>query len=153
VVRSRGPVKLRTPLVERSDLDFLPAVRLATSEEVRRIPLDCSVLEKLNLQGKGHPTRLLSTQGTPSSARKTWPRLNLRMWSILVKMLGRVFGSLLGHPCAFGLGLKPTFSFKGFCLGWVWTKPKAKKRTEVTSQGLSVDPEASFEFSLGFGST
>jgi hypothetical protein len=46
VVRSEGPVKLRFPLVERSDIDFLLAVRPAAPEEVRMIPLDCSVLEK-----------------------------------------------------------------------------------------------------------
>jgi hypothetical protein len=54
---------------------------------------------------------------------------------------------------AFGLGLKPTFSFKGFCLGWVMTKPKSKKRTEAMGQGLPLDLEVGFEFSLGFGST
>jgi hypothetical protein len=70
VVKSERPVKLWIPLVERSDLDFLPAVRPAVPEEVRRIPLDCFVLEKeslgkdllLNLQGKGHPACLLSAQ-------------------------------------------------------------------------------------------
>jgi hypothetical protein len=68
-------------------------------------------------------------------------------------MLGRVFGSLLGHPCAFELGLKPTFSFKGLHQGWVLTKPKAKKQIDVTGEGFPVDAEAGFEFSLGFGST
>jgi len=60
VVRSEGPVKFRFPLVERS-ADFLPTVRPTTLEEVRRISLDYSVLEKeplgkdlpLNLQGQG----------------------------------------------------------------------------------------------------
>jgi hypothetical protein len=33
------------------------------------------------------------------------------------------------------------------------TKPKSKKRIEVTGQGLPLDPEVGFEFSLGFGST
>jgi hypothetical protein len=158
----RSEVKLRTPLIERSGLDFLPAMRPAVSEEVRRIPLDCSVMEKdplgkdllLNLQSKRHPARLLSAQGTPGSTRLlTWPRLNVWTWNILVKVLSQVVGSFVGHPCAFGLALKPTSSVKGFRLGRVLTKPKAKKWTEVTGQGRPVDPEAGFEFSLGFGSS
>jgi hypothetical protein len=56
-------------------------------------------------------------------------------------MMDRSFG--------FGLGL----SFKGFPLGRVLMKPKSKKWTEATSQGLPLDPEAGFEFSAGFGST
>jgi hypothetical protein len=44
-VRSEGTVKLRFPLVERSD-DFLSTLRLAAPEEVRRIPLDYSVLKR-----------------------------------------------------------------------------------------------------------
>jgi hypothetical protein len=59
----------------------------------------------------------------------------------------------LGRSFAFKLGLKPTFSFKGFHLGQVVTKPKTKKYTEVTGQGLPLDPKAGFEFSLGFGSS
>lgn len=59
----------------------------------------------------------------------------------------------MGRSFAFGLGFKPNFSFKGFRLDRVLTKPKAKKRTEVTGQGLHLDPEADFEFSLGFGCT
>jgi hypothetical protein len=46
VLRLEGLVKLQIPLVKRSDLDFLPTMRPATLEEVRRIPLDCSMLEK-----------------------------------------------------------------------------------------------------------
>jgi hypothetical protein len=61
-----------------------------------------------------------------------------------VRLMGRVFGSLMGHSYPFGLGLKPTFSFKGFRLGKVMMKPKSKKQIEVTSQGLPSDPEAGF---------
>jgi hypothetical protein len=43
VVRLEGLVKLRIPMVERRELDLLPAVRLASSEEVR-LAMDCSVL-------------------------------------------------------------------------------------------------------------
>jgi hypothetical protein len=50
VVRSEGPVKLRCLLVERRELGFVPAVRLAVSEEVTPY-LDYSVMEK-NLLGK-----------------------------------------------------------------------------------------------------
>jgi hypothetical protein len=59
----------------------------------------------------------------------------------------------MGRSFAFGLGFKPKFSFKGVHLDRVLTKPKAEKGTEVTGQGLHLDPEAGFEFSLGFGST
>ncbi len=45
---------------------------------------------------------------------------------------------------AFGLGFKPKFSFKGFHLDRVLTKPKSKKRVEVTGQGLLLDLEAGF---------
>lgn len=108
----------------------------------------------LKLQGKEHPSRFLFAHGTPGSARKILPHLNLRTWrNRLVRMMGRVVGSLMGCSFAFGLCLKPTFSFKGFRLGWVMTKPKSKKRIEVMGQGLPLDPEAGFEFSLGFGST
>jgi len=80
----RSEVKLRIPLIERSDLEFLPAVR--PEAPVRRIPLDYSVMEKdllgKDLQVKGHPARLLSAQDTPGSAHLlTWPRLNLRTWN------------------------------------------------------------------------
>lgn len=45
----------------------------------------------LILQGKEHPTRLLSAQGTPGSTRKSLPRLNLRMWrNFLVRLVGQV---------------------------------------------------------------
>jgi hypothetical protein len=70
-----------------------------------------------------------------------------------VRMMGRVVRSLMGRSFAFGLGLKPTFCFKGFRLGWVMTKLKSKKRTKVTGQGLPLDPEAGFELSLGPRST
>jgi hypothetical protein len=161
MVRSKGPIKLRVPLVERRDLDLLPVVRPTASEEVR-LALGCSVMKKepqgkdllLKLQGKEHPVRFLSTQGTPRLARKTLPHLNLCTWrKLLVRMMGQVVGLLMGRSFAFVLGLKPTFSFKGFHLGRVMTKPKSKKRTEVMGQGLPLDPEAGFEFSLGFGST
>jgi hypothetical protein len=87
VVRSKGPVKLGIPLVEWHDLDLLPAVRLAASEEVR-LAMDCYVLEKeslgkdlmLNLQSKGLPARLPSAQGTLGSARKSLPSLKLWTW-------------------------------------------------------------------------
>jgi hypothetical protein len=54
---------------------------------------------------------------------------------------------------AFELGLKPNFSFKSFRLSRVLTKPNSKKQTKVAGQGLPLDPEVGFEFSLGFGST
>jgi hypothetical protein len=160
LVRSKGLVKFQFPLVERR-AKFLSAVRPTALKEVTMIPLDCSMLEKelqgkdlpLNLQGKGRSTRLLSTQGKPSVARKTVPRLNLRTWNFLVKLLSRVFGSLMRHSYAFRLGLKPNFSFKGLRLGRVLTKPKSKKGVEVMGLGLPLDPEASFKCSLGFGST
>jgi hypothetical protein len=140
VVRSEGPVKLQVPLFEGRYLDLLPAVRPAASKE-GRLALDCFVIEKellgkdllLKLQGNEHPSRFLSACGTPGSARKILPHLNLRTWrNRLVRMMGWVVGSLIGCSFAFGLCLKPTFSFKGFRLGWVMTKPKSKKRIKVT---------------------
>jgi len=120
VVRSEGPFKLQISQVERRDLDLLLAVRPAASEV--RLALDCSVLEKkpvgkdllLNLQGKDHHARLLSAQGAPGLVRKSLPRLNLQTWrNILVRFVGQIVGSLMGRSLAFGLGLKPIFSFKG----------------------------------------
>jgi hypothetical protein len=105
VVRSEGPVKVRIPPAKRRELDFLPAVRLATSEEVR-VAMDYSVLEKeplgkdwlLNLQSKGHAARLPSAQGTPGSARKPLPHLKLWTWrNLLVSLVGRVIDSLSGR--------------------------------------------------------
>jgi hypothetical protein len=49
VVRSEGPVKMRCPPVERRELEFILAVRLADSEA--RLALDCSELDK-ELLGK-----------------------------------------------------------------------------------------------------
>jgi hypothetical protein len=98
VVKSKGPVKLRVPLVERRELDLLPTVRPVASEEVR-LTLDCSVMEKerlgkdllLKLQGKEHPTRFLSAEGALGSARKILPRLNVGTWrNLLVRMMGRI---------------------------------------------------------------
>jgi hypothetical protein len=81
----------------------------------------------LNPQGKEHLARFLFAEGTPGLLRKILPRLNLRTWgNLLVRMMGRVVGSLLGRLFAFGLGLKPTFKFKGFRLGRVMTNPKSK---------------------------
>jgi hypothetical protein len=66
--------------------------------------MDCSMLEKeplgkdllLNLQRKEHSARLLSAQGTPGSARKTLPHLNLRTWrNLIVRLVGRVVGSFV----------------------------------------------------------
>jgi hypothetical protein len=121
--------------------------------------MDCSVLKKeplgkelmLNLQSKGHPAHLPSAQGTPGSARKSLPRLKLRSRrNLLVRLWVR---SLMVHSFGFSLSLKPNFSFNDLCLGQVLTKPKSKKWTEVRGQGLPLDPEAGFEFFVGFGST
>jgi hypothetical protein len=49
--------------------------------------------------------------------------------------------------------LIPNFSFKGSCLGRVLTKPKPKKRSRATGQGLPLEPEVGFETSVGFGSS
>jgi len=136
VVRSQGLVMLR---IERRELDLLLVVRLAAPEVVR-LAMDCSVLEKeplgkgLNLQSKGLPARLPSTQGTTGSARKPLPRLKMRTWmNLLVRMVGRVIGSLMGRSVGFGLGLKPNLRFLGFCLGRVLAKPKSKIWIEGTS--------------------
>jgi hypothetical protein len=139
VVRSQGLVMLWIPPVERRELDLLLVVRLAAPEVVR-LAMDCSVLEKeplgkgLNLQSKGLPARLPSTQGTTGSARKPLPRLKMRTWmNLLVRMVGRVIGSLMGRSVGFGLGLKPNLRFLGFCLGRVLAKPKSKIWIEGTS--------------------
>jgi hypothetical protein len=118
-------VKQRVPLVEMLELDLLPTVTPKDSEEAR-MALDCFVMEKkplvkdlpLNPLGKEHPACVLFVQGTPRLARKILPHLNLRMWrNLLMRMMGWVVGSLPSCSFAFGLGLKPTFSFKGFRLG------------------------------------
>jgi hypothetical protein len=70
-----------------------------------------------------------------------------------VRLVGWVFGSLMGRSFGFGLGLIPNLNSKGFHLGWAFAKPKSKKWIEITSQGLPLDPEAGFEFSVEFGST
>jgi hypothetical protein len=154
-------VKQRVPLVEMLELDLLPTVTPKDSEEAR-MALDCFVMEKtplvkdlpLNPLGKEHPACVLFVQGTPRLARKILPHLNLRMWrNLLMRMMGWVVGSLPSCSFAFGLGLKPTFSFKGFRLGRVMTNPKSKKQTEVTGPGLPLDPLVGIEFCLGFGSS
>jgi hypothetical protein len=136
-------------------------VGLASSEEVR-LAMDCSVLEKeplgkdlmLNLHSKGHPACLPPAQGTPVLARKSLPHLKLRAWrNLLVRLVGRVVESLLGRSFGFGLGLIPNLSSKGFRQGRVLAKPKSEKWIEITGQGLPLDLEAGFEFSVGFGST
>jgi hypothetical protein len=118
VVRSEAyrPVKLRFPLVEMRDLDLIPAVRPTASKEVSLVP-DCSVMEKeplgkdllLKLQGKEHPARFLSAQGTPGSTRKILLRLNLRTWrNLLVRMMGRI---LVGSFVCFQARSKTHFQF------------------------------------------
>lgn len=52
-----------------------------------------------------------------------------------------------------GLGLRPNFSFKGFRLGWVLSKPKLKKRCEATGQGIPLELGVGFESSVGFRSS
>jgi hypothetical protein len=102
VVRSEGPVKLQVPLFVGRYLDLLPAVRPAASKE-GRLALECFVIEKellgkdllLKLQGNEHPSRFLSAHGTPGSARKILPHLNLRTWrKHLVRMMGWVVDRL-----------------------------------------------------------
>lgn len=114
--------------------------------------LDCSVMEKKPLVKDVLPNPLGKEH--PGSARKILPHLNLCTWrNLLVRILGQFVGSLLGRSFASGLGLKPTFGFKGFCLRRVMTKPKSKEQTEVTGPGLPSDPKASNEFSWSFGSS
>jgi hypothetical protein len=44
-------------------------------------------------------------------------------------------GSLMSHSCAFGLGLKPTFSFKGFRLDRVLMSPKLRSELRLRVKG------------------
>jgi len=164
VVRSEGPVKMRCPPIERRELDFIPTVRLADSEEVR-LALDSSELEKEPLgkdrllilqrqQSKGRPACLCSAQGILESMRKPLPHLKLRMWgNLLVRLVVRAVDSLLGRSSGLGLGFRPNLRFKGFCMGRVLAKSKAKKWIEDKGQGHPLFSEASFEPSEGYGST
>jgi hypothetical protein len=164
VVRSEGPVKMRCPPIERRELDFIPTVRLADSEEVR-LALDSSELEKEPLgkdrllilqrqQSKGRPACLCSAQGILESMRKPLPHLKLRMWgNLLVRLVVRAVDSLLGRSSGLGLGFRPNLRFKGFCMGRVLARSKAKKWIEDKGQGHPLFSEASFEPSEGYGST
>jgi hypothetical protein len=70
-----------------------------------------------------------------------------------VRLVGRVVGSLMGHSSGFGLGLRTNLKFKGFCLGRVLAKPKAKKWIEDTGQGNPLESEAGLEYFVGCGSS
>jgi hypothetical protein len=137
VVRSEGFVKVQISPAERRELNFLLAVRLAASEEVR-VTMDCSVLEKeplgkdrlLNLQSKGHLARLPSARGTPGSARKPLPHLKLQTWrNFLV--------SLVGWVARLGLGwvLDPISDSKVSVWAWFWQSSKQKSGLRIRVKG------------------
>jgi hypothetical protein len=65
----------------------------------------------------------------------------------------RVVGSLLGCLSGLGLGFRPNFRCKGFCMDRVLAKSKAKKWIEDKGQGHPSVSEVGFEPSKGCGST